>query len=145
MRDSIHPPQQDHPEFRVDVHPQREVVRIVPVGELDGATGPLLEAQLRQLHDSGFGHILLDLRELTFMDSTGIRLILAEDGFARSNGRDFSLIDGRPAIRHVMDACALDRHLRSTATAPPPLRIAMLAGRAPEAGVRQPATATAPA
>jgi anti-sigma B factor antagonist len=138
MRDSAHPPQQDHPEFRVDVHPQREVVRVVPVGELDVATGPLLEAQLRQLRDSGFGHILLDLRELTFMDSTGIRLILAEDGFARSNSRDFSLIDGGPAIRHVMDVCALDRHMRSTATAPTPLRIAMLAGRAPEAGVQQP-------
>jgi anti-sigma B factor antagonist len=139
MRDSVHPPQQDHPEFRVDVHPQREVVRVVPVGELDVATGPLLETQLRQLRDSGFGHIVLDLRELTFMDSTGIRLILAEDDFARSNGRDFSLIDGRRAIRHVMDVCAVDRHMRSTAPAPPPLRIAMLAGCAPESACTKPA------
>jgi anti-sigma B factor antagonist len=143
MRDSIHPPQQDQPEFRVDLHPQREIVRVVPVGELDVATGPLLEAQLRQLHDSGFGHIVLDLRELTFMDSTGIRLILAEDRFARGNGRDFSLIDGGPAIRHVMEGCALDRHLRSAATASRRLRIAMPAGRGPEPAVRQPATATA--
>jgi anti-sigma B factor antagonist len=143
MHDSAHPPQQDHQEFRVDLHPQREVVRVVPVGELDVATGPLLEAQLRQLHDSGFGHIVLDLRELTFMDSTGIRLIVAEDRFARGNGCDFSLIEGRPAIRHVMDACALDRHLRPAATAPRPLRIAVPAGRGPEAAVHQPAASTA--
>jgi anti-anti-sigma factor len=121
MRDSVQPLQQDPPAFRVDVHPQRDVVRVVPVGELDVATGGLLEEQLRQLRASGFARILLDLRELTFMDSTGIRLILAEDQLARSNSGDFSLIGGRPGVRRVMDICALDRRMRATATEPPRL------------------------
>jgi anti-anti-sigma factor len=38
-----------------------------------------LEAQLRELHDVGFEHVVLDLRELAFIDSTGLRLILSED------------------------------------------------------------------
>jgi anti-sigma B factor antagonist len=119
------PLQQDHPEFRVDVHPQRDRVRVVPVGELDVATGPRLEAQLRQLRASGFEHIVLDLGELTFMDSTGIRLILAEEDFARSNARDFSLIGGgRPAVRRVIDVCGLDGHLRPSATLAPRLHTA---------------------
>jgi anti-anti-sigma factor len=104
--------------FRVDVHPQRGVVRVVPVGELDLASVGGLEAHLRELRDSGFAHIVLDLRELTFIDSTGIRLILAEDGFARSRGRDFSLIDGPPAIARVLDICGVRTHVRFAPSQP---------------------------
>jgi anti-sigma B factor antagonist len=100
--------------FRIDVYPQGEVVRVVPAGELDLATAGELEAQPQELR--GFEHVVLDLRKLTFLDSTGIRLIFSEDRSARSSGRDFSLINGPPAVQRVLDICGLSDQLRFTSS-----------------------------
>ena len=93
--------------FRVDVHPERELVRVAPAGELDLATAPKLELQLHELRDSGFRSIVLDLRRLTFMDSTGIALILREDRLASDRGHAFSLIAGPPAIQRTLNICGV--------------------------------------
>jgi anti-sigma B factor antagonist len=94
--------------FRVDVRPERDVVRVTAIGELDLATVAQLQTQIRELREAGFAHVVLDLRQLTFMDSSGVALILAEDRFARLNGQNFSLISGTPAIQRVLTLCAGD-------------------------------------
>ena len=105
--------------FRVDVHPERDVVRVVAVGELDLATIAQLQAQIRELRDAGFTHLVLDLRQLTFMDSSGVALILDEDRSARRNGQDFLLISGTPAIQRVLTLCCGDALLGLYETSPP--------------------------
>ncbi len=97
--------------FRVDVRPERDVVRVVPAGELDMATAPELEAQLRELRTSGFERVVLDLRDLHFVDSTGIRVIVTEHRFAAASHREFSLVGGRPAVRRALELCGLLEHL----------------------------------
>ena len=87
-------------------------MRVVPVGELDLATTPELEAQLHELRRSGFEHVVLDMRGLTFIDSSGIRAILAENQFADTNGREFSLLSGPPAVQRALEVCGLLEHLR---------------------------------
>jgi anti-anti-sigma factor len=104
--------QEDYAPFRIDVHPERDVVRVVPVGELDLATAPELEAQLHELRTSGFERVVLDLRELHFVDSTGIRVIVTEHQFATANDREFSLVGERPAVRRALELCGLLEHLR---------------------------------
>ena len=93
--------------FRVDVHPERDAVRVVPAGELDLATAELLERQLHELRDAGFDHVVLDLRELTFIDSSGIRVVVAEHRFAETTDHDFSLISGAPAVPRALEVCGL--------------------------------------
>lgn len=94
--------------LRVDVRRERDVVRVVPIGELDLATTSELERQLHELRDAGFRRIVLDLRQLEFMDSTGIRLIVSEDRYARRNGGyEFTLISGPPAIQRVLALCGV--------------------------------------
>lgn len=124
-------PTADHPsyipsaQFRVDVHPERDVIRLAPVGELDCATVAQLQAQISELRQSGFEHLVLDLRELTFMDSSGVALILDEDLSARRDGRDFVLINGAPPIQRVLKVCLGDDVLRlrsATPRRPSPLR-----------------------
>src|SRR5439155_4034554 len=51
--------------------------RVTVAGELDLATAEQLEAQLKQVESSGPGTLVLDLRELEFMDSTGLRAVIA--------------------------------------------------------------------
>ncbi|MBW3608582.1 MAG: STAS domain-containing protein [Actinobacteria bacterium] len=85
-------------------------MRVAPGGELDLANAATLQAQLDELRGAGFQHVMLDLRELTFIDSSAVRLILREDRLARSAGRRFSLIQGPPAVQRVLDVCdVLDR------------------------------------
>jgi anti-sigma B factor antagonist len=96
--------------FRCDVAPERDAVRVVPCGELDIATTPQLERQLRELHEAGFRRIVLDLRGLRFMDSTGLRLIMGQDALARADGHAFTLVAGPPAVQRIFElACVLDR------------------------------------
>lgn len=107
--------------LRVDVHPQRDVVRVATAGELDLANSAALQAQLSELRDAGFQRVVLDLRELTFMDSAGVRLIFDEDRLAREAGQRFSLIKGIAAVQRVLDLCGLCDRLDFREAASPPV------------------------
>ena len=80
----------------------------------------MLQAQLNELRDAGFQHVVLDLRELTFIDSAGVRLIVNEDRLARSTGGRFSLIKGVGAAQRVLDLCGLSSRLDFGEAAPAP-------------------------
>jgi anti-anti-sigma factor len=95
--------------FRCDVRPERDVVIVAPVGELDLATVPALEAQLRELRDAGFTHLAVDLRGLDALDSSALRLLVRWTVAAKeAPPRRFSVIPGAGAIRRVLDVCAAD-------------------------------------
>ncbi|MGD0197123.1 MAG: STAS domain-containing protein [Solirubrobacteraceae bacterium] len=50
--------------------------RLAPAGELDIATVPLLEAAFEEIAGDDAVPVLLDLRAVTFIDSTGVQLLL---------------------------------------------------------------------
>ena len=89
--------------FRCDVETAHGRIRLIPRGEIDLATVDELETQLRQLRATGFDHLVLDLRDVTFMDSTGLRLILSWDDAAREDGIDFSLVPGTPGVQRLFE------------------------------------------
>lgn len=91
------------PLFRIDSQSEQEQVRVVPQGELDLATAPQLEAEIARLRSHGVGSIVLDLRQLTFMDSTGLRLLLRLDASARADGSSFAIIDGEGPVRRLLE------------------------------------------
>lgn len=49
---------------------------VVPSGELDLVTAPLLARALREAEQNGGRHILLDLSAVSFMDSSGLAAVL---------------------------------------------------------------------
>src|SRR5215217_4567913 len=78
--------------FRCDVEAEHGHVRVAPQGELDLATIPEMERRLRELRECGFDRIVFDLRELRFMDSSGLRLVMRERAAAEADGSTFELI-----------------------------------------------------
>jgi len=82
-------------------------VRVTPVGELDLATVDELQAWLQELRDAGFRRVLLDLRELTFIDSSGLRLVITWNARVNTEGLDFELIRGPAAIQRAFEICGL--------------------------------------
>ena len=99
------------PPFRVDVEPERDVVRICPVGELDLATVDEVRGRIEELKAAGVRRVVLDLRGVTFMDSTGVWLALQENASARADGWDFTLIDGRPEVARVVELAGVRERL----------------------------------
>jgi anti-anti-sigma factor len=98
-------------EFRIDVEREPGRARVRPVGELDLATVPTLEQELTRVRESGVPAVVLDLRGLTFMDSTGLSLTLRWALEASRDGFDFSLVRGEGAIRRLFELTGMDRRL----------------------------------
>lgn len=89
--------------FAIEVHPQRDVVRVAPVGEIDMATAGHLRAGIEELLSSGFSRLTLDLQDVTFMDSTGLRLVIELVRTARDDQWELSVIDVSPAVHRVFE------------------------------------------
>jgi anti-anti-sigma factor len=97
----------------LDVHTeaQGDGVRIVLTGELDISTAPRVEEELRRVEEGRPAVILLDLRELEFMDSTGLRVIVSADGRAREDDRALRLVRGPEAVQRIFRVTRLDERL----------------------------------
>lgn len=76
MTDVQHRPQDDLQDFEVRVTPEQDRIRVYVTGELDLATAPLLEQPLTNALEAGFDKLVLDLTDLTFIDSSGLRLVI---------------------------------------------------------------------
>ena len=62
--------------FSVRTERHGDAAVVVPTGELDLATAPALEAALQSGFDGVAARVVLDLRELEFIDSSGLRTLL---------------------------------------------------------------------
>jgi anti-anti-sigma factor len=87
-------------------------------GELDFANVGAPQAALDELRSAGWTDIVADLRELQFMDSTGLSLLLSADRDARREGWAFSAVDGCPAVTRLLEACGLTGHFRRAQVRP---------------------------
>ena len=89
--------------FRCEVEPDRTAVWVRPIGELDIATAPVLEALLGELWSVGFSRIALDLREVRFLDSTGLHLLLSWDARSRADGFVLEIRPGPASVQRVLE------------------------------------------
>jgi anti-sigma B factor antagonist len=88
------------------------VAVVAPTGELDLSGATLLEVELERLdHDAGVGAVVLDLRGLEFMDSSGLRLVAIADMRARERGRRFALVPGADTVQRVFEITRMTERL----------------------------------
>lgn len=100
--------------FGIAVRPDRLRIVVALEGELDLATVDRVDEQIAQLRTAGFTSIVLDLRALTFIDATGLRLLLRLDAASRSDGFAFAIIDGCEPVRRLLAITGLtDRFERA--------------------------------
>jgi len=92
--------------FALEVQCDRERVIVAPHGEIDIATVGEVRAALDEVECVGFQQVVLDLRGVTFIDSTGLKLILAELG---KDGIDFAVIRGPRAVQRLFEVTGLLR------------------------------------
>lgn len=91
------------PAFTAQIELRNAVARVALRGELDRATAPLLEESLAPLESNGFTSIMIDLRDLKFIDSSGLRALLAASQRAETNGHRLLLVGATPGARRLFE------------------------------------------
>jgi anti-anti-sigma factor len=80
---------------------------LILIGELDHGSAPTLNETLIKRRGHGINKIALDLSELTFIDSTGLRWVLAAKELAESHGYEFLLIPGPTHVQRFFELAGL--------------------------------------
>ena len=79
---------------------------VIPAGELDTMAVDELDAEVRSLRRAGFDHVVIDLRQTGFLDSSGLRLLLSLRNDAKRDGHQLTMIRGRAEVQRVFDLTA---------------------------------------
>jgi anti-sigma B factor antagonist len=100
------------PEFRLQIQPERDAVRVCPIGEIDVVTVDRIRAEIQSLRSAGFARLILDLRGATFMDSTGLHLVLDAQASSAEDGWSFAVIPGPAGVQRAFEAAGLTAEVR---------------------------------
>lgn len=88
--------------LRIEVHREREAVVLRVAGELDLASAPHLESQIVQASAEGPQFLVLDLGQLDFMDSTGLRTLLSARELTSDAGQRFGILRGPQQVERLL-------------------------------------------
>lgn len=96
--------------FDYEVEQGDDVVRVVLKGEFDLSVVPAVEEEIHRVEGSA-PLLVIDLSELQFMDSSGLRTLVTADDRARKHGRRLVLIQGPPPVHRVFEITQLTERL----------------------------------
>ena len=100
------------PHFDVRVREQGSTALLGLTGEFDIAARPIIDEAIDRLDIGGrTKQLIIDLRELDFMDSTGVTLLYERDVLARADGHNLTVVRGRPRVQHVCTLSGVDARL----------------------------------
>jgi anti-sigma B factor antagonist len=105
-------------ELRCEIARDGQSAWVKPYGELDLDSVHRVETALEELRAADCADVVLDLRGLTFMDSTGLRLVIRWDTAAREDGFRFAVVPGHEVVQRVFRLTGMEEHL--TFADPPP-------------------------
>jgi anti-sigma B factor antagonist len=95
------------PSFDLRIVRDKGRLQIVPCGELDIATAGQLELAVDDATADAVPELVLDLRELTFMDSTGLRTLAQANAKATQAGTALWIWRGPRQIDRVLEISGL--------------------------------------
>ncbi|HEY2653597.1 MAG TPA: STAS domain-containing protein [Solirubrobacteraceae bacterium] len=88
--------------FSVEVHNGTQAVVIGVSGELDLASSPALEQELERGVASKAEVVIVDLRNLEFMDSTGLSVLVRAHQRATESGQRFGVVRGPQQVQRLL-------------------------------------------
>jgi anti-anti-sigma factor len=97
--------------LQIDAHDHDGVAHVVLTGELDLSTIAKVEHELSRIEGEGPAVVALDLSRLTFLDSSGLRVIVSADQRARRENRRFVVVRGPDTVQRVFSITRLDQQL----------------------------------
>ncbi len=100
------------PAFKIFTEEDGGTIRVALEGELDLATAPELEQELARIRAiEGVERIVVDLRNLAFLDSTGLEAIVKLHRSGTDAGVEVAVVRGPRAVERLFAVMQLDRTL----------------------------------
>ena len=100
--------------LRVNHHDERAVVHVN--GEVDLATCPRLRDVLAELIDQGVYHLIVDLEQVSFLDSSGMGVLVSTLRRIRERDGSLRLTAPSPHVRRVLELTGITKLLPTYAT-----------------------------
>lgn len=97
-----------------DSHTGRAIVNVH--GELDVYSAPSLKSALDSLADTQLNKLTIDMADVTFLDSSGVSVLVREQARATSLGRELTLVISHPRVLKILAVTHLDEtfHIESS-------------------------------
>jgi anti-sigma B factor antagonist len=105
-----------HDQLLIDVRHEKDRVVIALRGELDLASAPLLQSEIESSEIVTAKMVVLDLGELKFIDSTGLRVLLSAHECSRERGQEFAVTQGSPQVQRLLSITGVGGHFRIIAS-----------------------------
>jgi len=99
-------------QLRIDVRREPDRVVIALEGELDMASAPLLQKAIESA-DLDDGMVVLDLHDLQFIDSTGLRVILAARKLCSERNQELAVTHSSQQVERLLSVTGVAEHLRT--------------------------------
>ncbi|HEU4540271.1 MAG TPA: STAS domain-containing protein [Jiangellaceae bacterium] len=93
-------------QLEIQAQDLRGCVIVRPVGEVDLSNASTLEARLCALIERG--HMVVDLSQVTFLDSTGLSVMIVVHRRGRALGHTLRLSGAQDPVRRVFEITQLD-------------------------------------
>jgi anti-sigma B factor antagonist len=91
-------------------HPDFDTVQVIVEGSLDVARAYDFDDSMRRIERDAPGRVLLDLRGLAFIDTTGLARLVALRRRCRRGGRRLVLVRGSHAVQRLLAVTAMTEH-----------------------------------
>jgi anti-anti-sigma factor len=104
----------EHPYLTIDVTSAAKAQTIVLTGEADLLGAPKIEATLKDASADGSGLIVIDLRNLTFIDSSGLQALLTGHELCRARGHELRIVPGPENVQRLFELTGMNEALPFT-------------------------------
>jgi anti-sigma B factor antagonist len=95
--------------FEMRLEPRGRMTLLLLAGEFDIGAKNEFEARLADALSAGPEEVIVDLRDVEFIGSTGLRLLLEAWNLSRRDGFDFTLLPVTGAVRRLFEETGLDQ------------------------------------
>jgi anti-anti-sigma factor len=108
----------DSPLLSIESREEGEALVVSLKGEFDLASAQVVQDELGRARQS-YSSVVLDLSRVSFMDSTGLHVVLGAEKEMREAGGSLSLVSGSPQVQRLLELTGAAEHLHTVAAAHP--------------------------
>lgn len=109
---AMHAPAEREGQFNVSLETSPGRYTVALSGELDIATADQLSAALGDVSPASGERLVIDLTAVSFMDSTGLRVLIGANGAAAEGGYELLIVTGESPAKRVLELTRMDEHMQ---------------------------------
>jgi anti-anti-sigma factor len=98
--------------LRIVVRKDEDMVVLRLIGELDLAGAPVFQSEIDSAEIGASAAVVLDLSELRFIDSSGLRVIFSAHARSVERGQRFALTKGSEQVQRLLSITRVGEHVR---------------------------------